>query len=85
MAKEQARRDTQQAELLLGARVAVIDTKKAQLVAQKILAQHSTKMKVALSELVVQMAEDLRSPGRVNRLLFFKVLLAVLSYSVLFS
>jgi hypothetical protein len=38
MAKEQARRDTQQAELLLGARVAVIDTKKAQLVAQKILA-----------------------------------------------
>ena len=44
MAKEQARRDTQQAELLLEARVAVIDTKKAQPVAQKILAQHSTMM-----------------------------------------
>jgi hypothetical protein len=61
MAKEQARRDAQQAELLLEARVAVFDTKKAELVAQKILAQHSTKMKVALSELVVQTAEDLRS------------------------
>ena len=44
MAKEQARRDAQQAELLLEARVAVFDTKKAELVAQKILAQHSTMM-----------------------------------------
>ena len=61
MAKEQARRDAQQAELLVEARVAVFDTKKAELVAQKILAQHSTMMKVALSELVVQTAEDLRS------------------------
>jgi hypothetical protein len=61
MAKEQARRDAQQAELLLEARVAVFDTKKAELVAQKILAQHSTRMKVALSELAVQTAEDLRS------------------------
>ena len=61
MAKEQARRDAQQAELLLEARVAVFDTKKAEIVAQKILAQHSTMMKVALSELVVQTAEDLRS------------------------
>ena len=40
MAKEQARRDAQQAELLVEARVAVFDTKKAELVAQKILAQH---------------------------------------------
>ena len=40
--------------------VAVFDTKKADLVARKILAQHSIKMKVALSELVVQTAEDLR-------------------------
>jgi Psq-like protein len=62
MAKEQARRDTQQAELLLEARVAVIDTKKAELVAQKILAQHSTMMKMALSELVLETIEDLRSP-----------------------
>ena len=61
MAKEQAGRDAQQAELLVEARVALFDTKKAELVAQKILAQHSTKMKVALSELVVQTAEDLRS------------------------
>jgi hypothetical protein len=61
MAKEQAGRDAQQAELLLEARVAIFDTKKAELVAQKILAQHSTMMKMALSELVVQTAEDLRS------------------------
>jgi hypothetical protein len=61
MAKEQQSRDAQQAELLVEARVAVFDTKKAELVAQKILAQHSTMMKVALSELVVQTAEDLRS------------------------
>ena len=40
MAKEQARRDAQQAELLVETRVAVFDTKKAELVAQKILAQH---------------------------------------------
>jgi hypothetical protein len=61
MANEQAQRDTRQAKLLLEARVAVFDTKKAELVAQKILAQHSTEMKVRLSELVVQTAEDLRS------------------------
>jgi hypothetical protein len=65
MAKEQARRDAQQAELLLEARVAVFDTKKAELVAQKILAQHSIKMKMALSELVLQTALDLR-PGEVR-------------------
>lgn len=62
MANEQAQRDARQAKLLLEARVAVFDTKKAELVAQKILAQHSTEMKVRLSELVVQTAEDLRSP-----------------------
>jgi hypothetical protein len=61
MANDQAQRDTRQAKLLLEARVAVFDTKKAELVAQKILAQHSTEMKVRLSELVVQTAEDLRS------------------------
>jgi hypothetical protein len=61
MAKEQQGWDTKQAELSLEARVAVFDTKKAKLVAQKILAQHSCRMKVALSELVVQTAEDLRS------------------------
>jgi hypothetical protein len=61
VANEQAQRDTRQAKLLLEARVAVFDTKKAELVAQKILAQHSTEMKVRLSELVVQTAEDLRS------------------------
>jgi hypothetical protein len=61
MAKEQQSRDARQAELLTEARVAVFDTKKAELVAQRILAQHSTKVKVALSELVVQTAEDLRS------------------------
>jgi len=62
MAREQTRRDAQEAELLLEARVAVFDIKKAELVAQRILAQHSIKMKVALSELVLQTAEDLRSP-----------------------
>jgi hypothetical protein len=62
IANEQAQRDAWQAKLLLEARVAVFDTKKAELVAQKILAQHSTEMKVRLSELVVQTAEDLRSP-----------------------
>jgi hypothetical protein len=61
MAKEHQSRDALQAELLLEARVAVFDTKKAELVAQKILAQHSTKMKVALSELVLQTAQDFRS------------------------
>lgn len=61
MAREQAERDAQQAELLVEARVAVFDTKKAELMTQKILAQHSTRMKVALSELVVQTTEDLRS------------------------
>jgi hypothetical protein len=60
-AKEQAHRDAQQAELLVEARVAVFDTKKAELVAQRILAQHNTRMKVALSELVVQTVQDLRS------------------------
>ena len=62
MAKEQAQHDAQQAELLLEARVAVFDTKKAEIVAQKILARHSTMMKMALSELVLQTIEDLRSP-----------------------
>ena len=61
MAREQAERDAQQAELLVEARVAVFDTTKAELVTQKILAQHSIRMKVALSELVVQTTEDLRS------------------------
>jgi hypothetical protein len=42
--------------------VVVFDTKKAELVAQKILAQHSTRMKAAFSELVLQTVEDLRSP-----------------------
>ena len=62
IAKEQARREAQQAEPLVESRIAVFDTKKAELVAQKILAQHSIKMKVALSQLVVQTAIDLRSP-----------------------
>jgi hypothetical protein len=44
------------------ARVAAFDTKKAELVAQKMLAQHSPRMKMALSELVLQTIEDLRSP-----------------------
>jgi hypothetical protein len=60
-AQEQAQREAQQAELLVEARTVIFDTKKAEMVAQKVLAQHSSQMKVALSELVVQTAEELRS------------------------
>jgi hypothetical protein len=60
-AQEQAQREAQQAELLMEARTVIFDTKKAEMVAQKVLAQHSSQMKVALSELVVQTAEELRS------------------------
>lgn len=61
MAREEADRDIRQAELIVEARTAVFDVRRAEILAQKILAQHSTKMKVALSELVLQTAEDLRS------------------------
>lgn len=62
-AQEQAQREAQQAELLVEARTVIFDTKKAELVAEKVLAQHSSQMKVALSELVVETAEELRSEG----------------------
>jgi hypothetical protein len=51
-----------QTELRQEASVLVIDVKKAELLAQKVLATHSTRMKVTFSELVVQTALDLRSP-----------------------
>jgi hypothetical protein len=61
-AREETERDAYQVELLLEAREVMFDTKKVELAAQKILAQHSTMMKMALSELVLQTIEDLRSP-----------------------
>jgi hypothetical protein len=41
--------------------VLVVDVKKAELLAQKVLKQHSVRMKVAFSELVVASVESLRS------------------------
>jgi hypothetical protein len=63
MAREQAEYDALQSELRQEAEILVIDVKKAELLSQKVLATHSVRMKVALSELVVQTAEDLRSDG----------------------
>jgi hypothetical protein len=63
IAREQAKDDALQAELRQEAEVLVIDVKKAELLAQKVLRQHSVRLKVAFSELVVQTVEDLRSPG----------------------
>jgi hypothetical protein len=61
MVREEREHEVLQAELRHEAEVLVIDVKKAELLAQKVLAQHSTEMKVRLSELVVQTAEELRS------------------------
>ena len=62
MAREEADRDIRQAELLVEARTAVFDVRRAEILVRKILAQRSTAMKMALADLVVQTAEDLRSP-----------------------
>jgi hypothetical protein len=62
IAKREAQYEEAQAALQREAGVLVLDLKKAELLAQKVLAQHSVRMKVALSELVVQTALDLRSP-----------------------
>jgi hypothetical protein len=61
LAREQAAYDEAQAALQREAGVLVTDVKKAELLAQKVLAQHSVRMKVAFSELVIQTAQDLRS------------------------
>src|SRR5262245_3410569 len=54
IAREQAEYDALQAELRQEAEVLVIDVKKAELLAQKVLRQHSVRLKVALSELMVK-------------------------------
>jgi hypothetical protein len=61
LAREQAAYGEAQAALQREAGVLVTDVKKAELLAQKVLAQHSVRMKVAFSELVIQTAQDLRS------------------------
>jgi hypothetical protein len=61
MAREQANYAALQAELRQEAEVLVIDVKKAELLAQKVLRQHSVRLKVALSELLVKMADEMRS------------------------
>jgi hypothetical protein len=62
MAREEADRDIRQAELIVEARTAVFDVRRAEILAQKVLAQRSSAMKLALADLVVQTAKDLRSP-----------------------
>jgi hypothetical protein len=63
MANEEIGFEQLQAELLVEAREVILDTKKAELVAKKILAAHSTQLKVALSELALSTATELRSAG----------------------
>jgi hypothetical protein len=61
MATEEREYEGLQAELRQEASVLVIDVKKAELLAQKVLRQHSVRLKVALSELLVKMADEMRS------------------------
>jgi hypothetical protein len=46
--------------------VLVIHVKKADLVAQKVLRQHSVRLKVGLSELLVRLADEMRSGSEVR-------------------
>jgi hypothetical protein len=66
MAREEQEHEVLQAELRQEAEVLVIDVKKAELLAQKILRQHSVRLKVALSELLVAMADKMRSGSEVR-------------------
>ena len=60
-AKRGAEIEEARAMLKREAEEVVIDVKKCELMTQKVLRQHSARMKVTFSELVVQTAEDLRS------------------------
>lgn len=60
MAREQAQYDALQEELQREASVLVIDVRKAELLTEKVLKQHSVRLKVALSEWAVRTAENLQ-------------------------
>jgi len=62
LAKKEALHREAQAALEREAGVVTIDLKRAENLTHRVLATHSAKLKVMLSELVVQTAEDLRSP-----------------------
>jgi hypothetical protein len=61
MAMEQARYEEVQAALEREAEVVTIDLARAEKLTNRVLVTHSAKLKVMLSELVIQTAEDLRS------------------------